>query len=431
MFGNSNRRLTLFLLLISSLFPVQLYTQFSTLEPLPGNGTIWGHSSVLLNDTIYVSGGSSDGSPSCYFAKYSINGGVWQYSMSLPLPRSGGDMAVCRDRIYYIGGGSKSIDAAEKEVFVYDPETGEWKYETDIPMPVSGNSAECLNDSLIYSFYGGWNTYENIIQVYNINSRSWFFANPIPGTPGRRSFACGMEGNTIYICGGYSGGFSNDLWTGVVDGDNPGKITWSRRAPLAVNTSRPGGAAINGKFYVVTGELPGAVVNDSVAVWAEENNQWIYIDGKPAATSNLNNCVIGRQIRSNNAASIQLWFPGGSFRGETTRPLESLVISSSSEDHKTVDFTSSVLPTRFELYQNYPNPFNPVTVIKFDVPIDSYIRLNIYDITGKLVTELASGFYRSGTYELRFDAVNLSSGIFFCKFSGKDYEKTSKMMLIK
>ena len=347
------------------------------------------------------------------------------------MPRSGGDLAVCRDRIYYIGGGSTSIDAAEKEVFVYDPGNGEWKYETDIPIPVSGNSAECLNDSLIYSLFGGWNTYENIIQVYNINSRNWFEAEPIAGSTGRRSFACGIDGNTLYVCGGYSGSFRNDFWTGIVDINNPGKITWSRRAPLAVKTSRPGGTAIDGKFYVVPGELQGGIVNDSVAVWSAKDNQWTYIDGKPIGTSNLNNCVTARQKRSDNAASIQLWFSGGSFRGETTRPLESLVINSSLEDQQTAEKSNSLLPTQFKLYQNYPNPFNPVTVIKFDVPVDSYIRLNIYDIKGQLVTELSSGHYRSGTYEVKFDAANLPSGIFFCKFSGKDYEKTAKMMLIK
>jgi len=420
-----------FALFIYVLIPASLYPQFKSLEPLPGYGTIWGHSSVILNDTIYVAGGSSDGSPSRYFAKYSINSGVWQYSLSLPLPRSGGDLAVCRDRIYYIGSGSTSIDAADKEVFVYDPGNGEWKYETDIPIPVSGNSAECLNDSLIYSLFGGWNTYENIIQVYNIKSRTWFEAEPIAGTTGRRSFACGIDGNTLYVCGGFSGSFRNDFWTGIIDINNPGKITWSRRAPLAVKTSRPGGTAIDGKFYVVPGELQGGIVNDSVAVWSAEDNQWTYIDGKPTGTSNLNNSVIARQNRSDIAASIQLWFSGGSFRGETTRPLESLVINNSLVDQQTVENSNSLLPTRFKLYQNYPNPFNPVTVIKFDVPIDSYIRLNIYDIIGQLVTELSSGHYRSGSYEVVFDASNLPSGIFFCKFSAKDFEKTAKLMLIK
>ena len=417
-----------FTLLFSLLFPSISYSQFISLEPLPGNGTIWGHSTVLLGDTIYVAGGSIDGTPSRYFARYSIISGKWKYSEELPVPRSGGDMAVCNNRIYYFGGGSKNISAPDKEVYVYDPAAGFWKYETDMPVPVSGNSAECLNDSLIYSFYGGWKSSENIIQVYNVNSRSWFYADPIQGTPGRRSFACGMEGNTIYICGGYSGGFRNDLWTGTVDLSSPKKITWCLQLPLDVNTSRPGGTAINGRFYVVPGELPGGVVNDSIAVWSAESKSWTYIDGKPTGISNLSNCVISRNVFSGN---VQIWFAGGSFRGKTTRPLESLLIHSDVTKSSPAAKTLSALPERFELYQNYPNPFNPATIIKFDIPNDAYVRINIYDLLGRIVSSPVSEFYRTGTYEIKFADPNLSAGIYFCKISSGNYEKTIKMILNK
>ena len=139
-----------FALLFSIFIPGNVFPQFTSHESMPGTGTIWGHSSVLLGDTIYVAGGSADGTPSRYFARYSVTSGKWKYSEELPVPRSGGDMAVCSGRIYYLGGGSKSIDAAEKEAFVYDPVSGVWKHETDMRVPVSGNSAESLNDSLIY-----------------------------------------------------------------------------------------------------------------------------------------------------------------------------------------------------------------------------------------------------------------------------------------
>lgn len=420
-----------FALLISVFVPGNLFPQFTTHEPLPGIGTIWGHSAALLGDTIYIAGGSIDGTPSRYFAKYSISSGEWKYSEELPAPRSGGDMAVCGKRIYYLGGGSKSIDAADKEVFVYDPANGLWKYETDIPVPVSGNSAECFNDSLIYSFFGGWKFSENVIQVYNTNSRKWFYANPIPGGTGRRSFACGIDGNTIFICGGYSGGFRNDLWTGKIDISFPEKIIWSMKPSLAVNTSRPGGTAIGGKFIVVPGEMPGGVVTDTVAVWSVVNDQWTYIDGKPTGISNLNNCVISRNVDSDEGYLTQVWFTGGSFRGVSSRPMESLVINGGNTKEVQQLKTSSTIPNRFELYQNYPNPFNPATIIKFDIPFDSYVRIGIYDILGKLISLPVLGNYRSGTYDIRLEATNLPGGCYFCKFSAGSFEKTTKMVLIK
>lgn len=417
-----------FTLSLSLFSPVILFSQFSSLEPLPGNGTIWGHSAVMLGDTIYVAGGSADGAPSRYFAKYSITGGKWTYSQDFPIPRAGGDMVVCNSRIFYLGGGSKSIDAAEKEVFIYDPASGNWEYETDIPVPVSGNSAESLNDSLIYSFFGGWKHCINIIQVYNIKSRKWSYAEPIPGIQGRRSFACGIDGNTVFICGGYSGGFRDDLWTGMIDTEYPEKITWSSQLPLAVKTSRPGGIAINGTFYVVPGELPGGVVNDSVAVWSDDTKKWSYIDGKPTGISNLNNCVVSSYAKSHN---VQLWFAGGSFKGKTTRPLESLLIQNTDYTSQSAFKTHSAIPESFELYQNYPNPFNPSTVIKFDVPNDAFVSITLYDILGRVVTNLGTGQFRPGTYDLKFSASGLSSGIYFCKLSAGNYQKTIKLILNK
>ena len=68
---------------------------------------------------------------------------------------------------------------------------------------------------------------------------------------------------------------------------------------------------------------------------------------------------------------------------------------------------------KFTLYQNYPNPFNPSTTIKFELKNNSYVKLRIYDISGKEIMTLENGFKSSGYYSERFDASKLSSGIYF------------------
>lgn len=94
--------------------------------------------------------------------------------------------------------------------------------------------------------------------------------------------------------------------------------------------------------------------------------------------------------------------------------------------------TASVsVPEQFELYQNYPNPFNPVTNIKFSLPENGNISLKLYDRLGKEVETLAEGFRNAGTYEINFNASELSSGIYFYKIITNDYSATKKMMLIK
>jgi hypothetical protein len=94
------------------------------------------------------------------------------------------------------------------------------------------------------------------------------------------------------------------------------------------------------------------------------------------------------------------------------------------------------IPEQFALHQNYPNPFNPTTIIEYDLPQDSHVKLVIYDILGRevvtLVDELQNAGYRS--VEWRGDdksGVSLSSGTYIYRISAKHFSGTKKMVLIK
>ncbi|WP_185957377.1 sialate O-acetylesterase [Gracilimonas mengyeensis] len=89
------------------------------------------------------------------------------------------------------------------------------------------------------------------------------------------------------------------------------------------------------------------------------------------------------------------------------------------------------LPTRFDLKQNYPNPFNPTTQITFQLPKTEKIKLQVFDVTGKLVGTLVDKVEQAGTHTISFDAGNLSSGIYFYQLSGSFGIRTQKMTLIK
>jgi len=85
----------------------------------------------------------------------------------------------------------------------------------------------------------------------------------------------------------------------------------------------------------------------------------------------------------------------------------------------------------FELYQNFPNPFNPSTSIRFSLLKQNNIELTVYDAAGKEVSVLLNGTRKAGTYEYKFDAGKLSSGIYFYKLSTESQSVVKKMMLIK
>jgi phage terminase large subunit-like protein len=90
-----------------------------------------------------------------------------------------------------------------------------------------------------------------------------------------------------------------------------------------------------------------------------------------------------------------------------------------------------VLPSTFALGQNYPNPFNPATIIKYQLPKASFVKISIYDVLGKNVAELVNDRKDAGYYQVEFNASHLASGLYLYKIEADGYTDVKKMMLIK
>ncbi|MCX8057322.1 MAG: carboxypeptidase regulatory-like domain-containing protein [Ignavibacteria bacterium] len=89
------------------------------------------------------------------------------------------------------------------------------------------------------------------------------------------------------------------------------------------------------------------------------------------------------------------------------------------------------IPKQFELSQNYPNPFNPSTIIKFGLPENSRVKLEIYNVLGERVATLINSDLKAGYYVVNFDASNLTSGIYFYRIETSNWNDVKKMILIK
>jgi hypothetical protein len=85
----------------------------------------------------------------------------------------------------------------------------------------------------------------------------------------------------------------------------------------------------------------------------------------------------------------------------------------------------------FALDQNYPNPFNPATKIKYSIPNNGYVQLNVYDLLGNQVATLVNQQQSAGNYEIDFNAGNLSSGIYLYQLKSNGKTLTHKMTLLK
>ncbi|MBO6525175.1 MAG: lamin tail domain-containing protein [Balneolaceae bacterium] len=105
-----------------------------------------------------------------------------------------------------------------------------------------------------------------------------------------------------------------------------------------------------------------------------------------------------------------------------------LIVQSNLSIHNEFD---QKLPNHFELYQNFPNPFNPVTHVNYDLPESSDVQFKAYSITGALVRTITTNHQNPGKFTIRFDATNLSSGIYIYTLKTKFGIKSGKMILLK
>lgn len=93
-------------------------------------------------------------------------------------------------------------------------------------------------------------------------------------------------------------------------------------------------------------------------------------------------------------------------------------------------------PDGFRLFQNYPNPFNSCTEIRYEIPHDAHVTIQIYDVRGQLIRMLADEAQSRGEYLARWDGRNrkghaAGSGLYFCMLQSGDHQGVMKMVLLR
>jgi len=114
-----------------------------------------------------------------------------------------------------------------------------------------------------------------------------------------------------------------------------------------------------------------------------------------------------------------------------------MIISSGSNNVDMVVYEN--IPNNYALYQNFPNPFNPKTTIRYQLPVDANLKLELYNILGEKVNTLVNADQQAGYYSKVWDINKINkyaSGVYIYRLivKGKNntqYVKSKKMMLIK
>lgn len=87
-------------------------------------------------------------------------------------------------------------------------------------------------------------------------------------------------------------------------------------------------------------------------------------------------------------------------------------------------------PTSYSLHAAYPNPFNPSTEIKFDLPEDGFVSLNVFDVLGRKIAELVNRNYAAGYHSTTWSANDVASGVYFARFTATDANGAIKFLKI-
>jgi len=89
------------------------------------------------------------------------------------------------------------------------------------------------------------------------------------------------------------------------------------------------------------------------------------------------------------------------------------------------------VPKIYSLSQNYPNPFNPSTTIRYALPSSAKVKLAIYDLLGREIATLVNEEQSAGWKEVKWNAINFASGMYFYTLTAGNFVEIKRMMLIK
>ncbi len=235
------------------------------------------------------------------------------------------------------------------------------------------------------------------------------------------ALAVSGSGSTVYAGGSFTSiGDSARNYIAALDATSGAATSWNPNAKGGwVNA-----LAVSGSVVYAGGAFAG--IN---SIGGQMRNGIAALDATTGAATSWN------PNPDNSVNSIALSFSNATvyFGGSFTRVSNYM---SSNLARMTDLFTSVVkskfiFPKEYSLSQNYPNPFNPSTIINYQLPISSKVILRVYDLLGRKVATLVNKEQNAGNYNVKFNAGNLASGVYFYRLSVGGFSQVKKLVLLK
>jgi N-acetylneuraminic acid mutarotase len=362
----------------------------------------------VIGQKLYTVGGTTK-SPFTDLAAnevYDLN--PWEAKLAMPTPRGWLSVAVVNDTIYAIGGG---LPSATSKVEAYNPVTNTWTEKKDMLGQRRAAQAGVVN-GIIYVI--GGNQSEQNCEAYNPVTNGWTRKSDRPESGG--DLAVTVYNGLVYTFGGgYTGTAQKNVYA-----YDPQTDSWTKKADMP--TARFGFQAylVGGKIYAIGGT---SMMSDALKTVEEYNpvsDTWKTLENMPVPLAWFGGAV------ANNKIYVISGSPDGGISGigdiwEYTPSLSTAVRGEASYE----------LPKHLTLEQNYPNPFNPTTVVRYQLPLAGEVTLAVYDLLGREVAVLVNGRMDAGVHEVTFDGSGLSSGVYICRLSAGDIVQSRRLLLLK
>ncbi len=304
--------------------------------------------------------------------------------------------AACMGRIYVMGGCDAGF-TAHNYAQEFDPVASTVTDVTAMPTARYFNGALTWNDTLIYVLGGQAASYYNTVEIYDPANDAWTTGTAMPST--NRSFACGIQNDTIYVAGGWNGGYISGSWIGVIDPVTPQTITWTAIADIPTGTSgQAGRSRLQGacvetpsgwRFYFTGGDDHGASY-PAYDTWFYDPNTaaWVQDLDKTTPISN-SQCA----VYVPNPFDHGVLFCAGGFNTATssgTNATEGLVNIGTG--------IQETPPNTHELtgfgFAAMANPSKGM--ISYATSVSGRVTLKAYDATGRLVETLVNTVQPAG-----------------------------------
>jgi len=219
-----------------------------------------------------------------------------------------------------------------------------------------------------------------------------------------------VSGNTRYVFTNWSN--SGDTTQTITVSSGTSEYTANYKTQFKLSTSaQPSGIpvtiAVGNQFY-----------DSSTVLTVSPNPLSLQYNGKTYYFNRWLGAGVGSYTGTNSSFQVTMTNPINQFAYYDT-------INTS------ITKLGSEIPSKYDLYQNYPNPFNPSTNIKFDLVKNGFVKLEVFDITGKVVNTLVNGKLEAGKYEFTMLASGMPSGVYFYKIEAGDFIQTRRMILLK